>query len=128
MVSALSLSEEEEQILSRKGGRVRFKYPKGEIHFQGVLKDRCVMFAPSWTGVPYWDVIDLIQFTEPKRFEALRFGYYRKSKGKLRWASQTTLTEPIETFKALFIKAVREKDWFKRFLQDVLKEAEESRG
>lgn len=118
-----SLSEEERHILSRIGSRVRFKYPEG--HFQGILKDRCVMPAPSWTGVPYWDVIDLIEFMEPKRFEALRFGYYRKSRGKLRWASQTTLTEPIKTLKALFIKAVKEKEWFRKFLQEVLKEAEE---
>jgi len=118
----MGLSEEEEKILSRKGKKVYFKYPKPEPRFRGVLKDRCVMLAPSWTGVPYWDVVDLIEFDEPKKFRALRFGYYRKSKGRLIWASQTTLTEPIITFKALFKKAVKEKEWFKRFVEDVLRD------
>jgi hypothetical protein len=122
----MGLSEEEKLILGRIDRKVRFKYPKPEPHFQGILRDRCVMYAPSWTGVPYWDVVDLIEFIEPKKFKVLRFGYYRKSKGRLIWASQTTLTEPMETFKALFKKAVKEKEWFKRFLEDVLKEADES--
>ena len=94
------MSEEEKVILSRINGKVLFKYPEPDkARFQGTLKDRCVMSAPSWTGVPYWDVIDLIEFEgQGKRFEAMRFGYYRKSKGRLIWASQTTLTEPIDTF------------------------------
>lgn len=113
----------EEQIIKKVGKKVYFKYPTPEPHFQGVLKDRCVMSSPSWTGVPSWDVVDLIQFEEPQIFEALRFGYYRKPKSNLVWASQTTLTEPIDTFKRLFVKAAKEKKWFKGFLKDVLREA-----
>lgn len=117
------MSKEEKHILSRVGTEVHFAYPKPEPLYQGILKDRCIMWAPSWSGVPYWDVVDLIEFTKPKKFKAMRFGYYRKSGGKLRWASQTTLTEPIETFKELFVKAAKQKKWFKEFLEDVLKTA-----
>jgi hypothetical protein len=34
--------------------------PKPEPQYGGELKDRSVLFAPSWTGVPYWDVVDPI--------------------------------------------------------------------
>jgi hypothetical protein len=119
--------EEEKRILNRIGSDVHFAYPSPEPHFQGKLKDRCVMWAPSWTGVPYWDVVDLIEYTKPKKFLALRFGYYRKSKRKLIWGSQTTLTEPIKTFKELFVKTAREKKWFKDFLEDVLDEVKQSK-
>jgi len=49
-----------------------------------------------------------------KKFEAIRFGYYRLKNGKLKWASQITLTEPIEVYKKLFVKAAKEKEWFKK--------------
>jgi len=118
-----SNQDKESRIIKRRIGEpVNFKYPPPEPQWRGKLKDRCVMPAPSWTGVPYWDVVDLIEFEgQGKKFEAIRFGYYRKSKGQLRWASQTTLTEPIETYKELFKKAVKEMPWFKKFLEDVLK-------
>lgn len=116
------MKEEEKKILSRIGSKVNFNYPSPEPRFSGVLKDRCVMYVPSWTDVAYWDVVDLIEFSKPEKFKAMRFGYYRKAKGKLGWASQTTLTEPIETYRELFVKAAKEKKWFKTFLEDVLKE------
>lgn len=121
------MEDVESKILSRIGKRVKFNYPKGEGTYYGKLKDRCVLRVPSWTGVPYWDVVDLIEFEEPKRFEAIRFGYYRLKNGKLKWASQTTLTEPIEVYKKLFVKAAKEKEWFKKFLKEVLEEAKNTK-
>lgn len=83
----------------------------------------CFMPPSIWVKVPYWDVVDIIEFEEPKKFVALRFGYYRLKDGKLRWASQTTLTEPLEVYKKLFVKAAREIGIFRNFLRTVLKEA-----
>ncbi|MHA1505878.1 MAG: hypothetical protein ACTSR0_01615 [Candidatus Asgardarchaeia archaeon] len=115
------MEEIERKILSCIGKKVKFNYPEGKYY--GKLKDRCILYAPSsWTKVPYWDVVDLIEFEEPERFEAIRFGYYRLKQGKLKWASQTTLTEPIEVYKKLFVKAAIEKVWFRNFLKEVLEE------
>ena len=116
------MEEVERRILNCKGRRVKFNYPEGEGAYYGKLKDRCVLRVPSWTGVPYWDVVDLIEFERPERFEAIRFGYYRLKNGKLIWASQTTLTEPIEVYKKLFVRAAKEMEWFKKFLEEVLEE------
>lgn len=108
----------EQNILDKVGEDVKFNYPEGGV-FQGKLIDRCILRTQSWTGIPSWDVVDLIEFEE---FKALRFGYYRLKNGKLRWASQTTLTESLEDYKKLFVKAAKEKEWFKKFLQEVLEE------
>ena len=103
---------------------MKFAYPKGEGEYYGKLKARCVLYAPSmWVKVPYWDVVYIIEFEEPKKFVALRFGYYRLKGGKLRWASQTTLTEPLEVYMKLFVKAAREIELFGIFLRTVLNEA-----
>ena len=111
------------KIKGRIGKKVRFKYPEGI--YKGKLIDRCILYAPSeWVEVPYWDVVDLIQFETPKKFKAMRFGYYRFKNGKLKWASQTTLTEPLEIYKKLFVKAAREMKWFKEFLEEVIQELE----
>ncbi len=126
MMSSKEIKENEKKILSSIGEEVKYKYPSGEGVYRGQLKDRCILHVPSWTNVPYWDVVDLIEFEEPKRFEALRFGYYRLKDGKLRWASQTTLTEPFEVYKKLFIKAAKEKEWFRKFLYEVLEEVQPS--
>lgn len=74
-----------------------------------------------WVKVPYWDVVDIIEFEEPKKFVALRFGYYKLKDRKLRWASQATLTEPLEVYKKLFVNAAREIELFRNFLRTVLK-------
>ena len=118
------MEEMVEKILSKIGSPVEFTYPEGDI-YKGVLKDRVVISAPTWTekDVPYFDTVDLIQFRVPQEFTVLRFGYYRVKNGKLGWAAQTTLTEPLETWKELFVKAVKEKHWFRDFLIDVLREA-----
>ncbi len=117
----------EKKILSKIGKSVKFKYPeksrKGKNVFHGKLIDRCIFKTYSWTDIPSWDIVDLIEFEE---FTALRFGYYRLKDGKLRWASQTTLTESLEDYRKLFVKAAKEKEWFKKFLQDVLEKVEKT--
>jgi len=79
--------------------------------------------SSSWQGGEAADVIDLIEFTEPKPFDAIRFGYYNitgPNHDKLRWASVGALTEKTDELKDLFIKAAREKTWFRELLEEVL--------
>lgn len=117
------MSTVEEQILRDLGRkRVRFAYPGVEGVLNGTLKDRCVLAAgTNIGGVPYWDVIDLITFdgqTEP----FMRIGYFRKPVNRLVWGSQTTITEPLSTWKDLFVEAARNKEWFRGLLEEVMSE------
>jgi hypothetical protein len=51
------------KILKRVNRPVSFSYPAGEEHKHGVLVDRAVVRSnPGTRGVPYWDVVDLIEF------------------------------------------------------------------
>jgi hypothetical protein len=112
-----------EKILSSVGKPVNFNFPGSEPDKKGILKDRCVMPSETGeTGVPYWDVVDLIEFPVKKDPLWIRFGYYRAPEGKLGWGSQTTITEPIRIWKSLLIKAAREKLWFKQLLMEVMRE------
>ena len=116
-------SEEKNWIEGRIGKPVHYKYPNDEGDKKGILKDRCVLSPDDKIdGVPYWDVIDLIEFKdEPKnKRENIRIGYYRKPKDKLVWGSQTTITEPKDVWKKLFVKAATEKKWFRELLEEVL--------
>jgi hypothetical protein len=70
--------------------------------------------------VPYWDVIDLIEFPGEPEPKWIRIGYYRKPKDKLVFASQTTITEPIETWKGLLFHAAKEKAWFRELIEHVM--------
>ena len=80
---------------------------------------------PDSKGVPYWDVVDLIEFPEEPEPEWIRIGYYRKPHDHLVWGSQTTITEPIEIWIKLLVKAANEKPWFKKLLNDVMDELQE---
>jgi hypothetical protein len=109
-------------IRSRVGNRVSFRYPGDEGEKTGVLKDRTVV--PSITppgAVPYWDVIDLLEF-EGQSEPWMRIGYYRKPKDRLNWGSQTTITEPLSVWKRLMVTAARDKKWFRDLLDDVIRE------
>ena len=82
----MSENVERNRILGRIGKRVRFRYPEiPNRKVTGKLKDRYAFHTQSFTGVTdYWDVIDLIELEyNGKKIEAIRFGYYRRSKGKL---------------------------------------------
>ena len=113
------------QILARIGSRVTFLYPAAEGNAEGTLRDRYVLPVSSRGKVPYWDVIDLIDFpSEPAR-DWIRVGYYRKPGDRLVWGSQTTITEPVATWKRLLVGAAREKPWFRELVEEVARELRE---
>ena len=114
-----SMTDELHRILSCIGERVSFKYPEGDKH--GILKDRVVVESTNESGaVPYWDVVDLIEFKDEKEPEWIRIGYYRKLKHTLNWGSQTTITEPVSIWKRILVNAAQEKKWFRDLLEDVM--------
>ncbi len=112
------------KIMEEVGKRVSFDYGPNEKRLIGKLLDRVVVHAnpEEPDGVPYWDVVDKIQFGQK---QWLRFGYYRMPKNHLQWCAQTTLTEPLETWKGLLIRAAKKKSWFRDLLEEVLQEARE---
>jgi hypothetical protein len=111
------------KIPSCIGRKVSFKYPGNEGDKHGVLKDRAVIESTNEPGsVPYWDVVDLIEFKGEKEAEWIRIGYYRKPGPSLNWGSQTTITEPTSIWKKILVNAGREKKWFRDLLEDVLSE------
>jgi hypothetical protein len=55
-------NEVAQKILSRVGTPVTFHYPGNEGHKHGTLKDRAVIFSSAASKVPYWDIVDLIEF------------------------------------------------------------------
>ena len=115
-------TDEIRKILDCIGRRVNYQYPGDERSQHGILKDRCVFESPYGGDVPYWDVIDLIEFEGEKEPQCIRIGYYRKPKQKLNWGSQTTITETVSGWKGLLVKAAREKKWFRDLLEDVTRE------
>ena len=125
------MSTVEEVILRDLGTKkVHFKYPGVEGELRGTLEDRCVLAAGNNIGgVPYWDVIDLIKFEGQNEPDFMRIGYFRKplNLNRLVWGSQTTITEPLSTWKALFVKAALEKDWFRSLLEQVVSEVNTER-
>jgi hypothetical protein len=112
------------KILSRIGTKVNYKYPGDEKSQHGVLKDRSVFESQYPGDVPYWDVVDLIEFEGEKEPECIRIGYYRKPGKTLNWGSQTTITETVSGWKGMLVKAAQEKKWFRDLLEEVTKELE----
>lgn len=111
------------KILSAIGKKVIFVYPEGEGKKQGILKDRVVVESTNQhLKVPYWDVVDLIEF-EGEQEQRIRIGYYRKPRNSLnpRYASQTTITEPISVWKEILVNAMQ-KEWFRDLIEDVMRE------
>lgn len=114
-----------ETIRSKVGSLVTFKYPGNEGTARGVLKERAVIASDSSrAGVPYWDVVDLIEFLDHPEPLWMRIGYYRRPKDRLVWGSQTTITEPLRIWKRLLVEAARQMPWFRKMLHEVLAEAE----
>ncbi len=114
-------TDELHRILSCIGRGVSFKYPGNEGDKHGILKDRAVVESTNESGaVPYWDVVDLIEFKDEKESEWIRTGYYRKPKHRLNWGSQTTITEPVSIWKRILVNAAKEKKWFRNLLEDVM--------
>jgi hypothetical protein len=118
-----STNDEVSKIKSCIGKKVSFKYPGNEGDKYGILKDRVVIESSNEIGtVPYWDVVDLIEFKGEKEPLWMRIGYYRKPNDKLNWGSQTTITEPISIWKKILVNTAREKKWFRDLLTDVMTE------
>jgi len=112
-----------DRIKSKIGKKVSFKYPGKEGDKHGILKDRSVVESDNTIGkVPYWDVVDLIEFKNEKEPEWIRIGYYRKPSERLNWGSQTTITEPISVWKNIFVHTAKEKKWFRDLLIEVINE------
>lgn len=109
------------RILSKIGQEVHYRFPGDEGNLEGTLKDRAVIVSPTGSVVQYWDVVDLIEFNDRKE-PWIRFGYYRRSKNRLIWGSQTTPTGPASEWKKIFIKTTREKKWFRKLLEEVCRE------
>ena len=104
--------------------RVSFKYPGREGTKRGILKDRAIIRSgDGGEGVKYWDVVDLIEFPGEWHPLWMRIGYYRQVGDQMRWASQTTIAEPLETWKRLLVEAARDKDWFRQLIRDVASES-----
>jgi hypothetical protein len=119
-------SDEIDKILSRIGTKVNYIFPGDEKSQHGILTDRSVFESQYGGAVPYWDVVDLIEFEGGKERECIRIGYYRKPRQNLNWGSQTTITETLSGWKGLLVKAAREKKWFRALLDDVMSELEKS--
>jgi hypothetical protein len=119
----LSLTKKEARAKIRKavGKPVKFDYPS-KFKRRGLLKERVIVWS-GWSEeskrkrVGYWDVVDLIKFPHKGGHRLwIRIGYYRQVGNKLRWASQTTITEPPHTMKRIFAQAAKQKKWFRDVL------------
>lgn len=81
------------------------------------MRDRAIVWSGhSRSGADYWDVVDLIEFPTAKHRDWIIIGYYRQVGDKLRWGSQTTITEPVHTMKRLLGQAAKQKQWFREVL------------
>jgi hypothetical protein len=83
----------------------------GVKHKFGRLVDRAVVRSsnPGSRGVPYWDVVDLIEFKSEKNPNSTRIGYYRLPERRPQWGSQTKITEWVETSKRVLVEAAKQK-------------------
>lgn len=114
----MTLTDEEvhAKLFKPVGKPVEYKYPGGR-KLRGLLKDRVIVRSdedPS--GALYWDVVDLIEFPdEAEHKEWIRIGYYRQVGDKVRWAGQTTITEPYHIMKRVFAEAAQ-REWFRDVL------------
>lgn len=115
----MSLTKKEivAKLLQPVGQRVAFNYPGSKGNKRGYLRDRAVVWSGHGSsGADYWDVIDLIEFPHEKHPHWIRIGYYRQVGDRLRWASQTTITEPVHVMKRVLAQAAKQKEWFRTVL------------
>ena len=114
---SLTKKEIKAKLMKAVGKTVAFNYPGNKGNKRGFLKDRVIVWSGhSSSGADYWDVVDLIKFENVKEGLRIRIGYYRQVGDKLRWGSQTTITEPVHIMKRLLAQAAKEKEWFRRVL------------
>lgn len=115
---SLTKKEVKVKLMEAVGRKVAFNYPGGgKDNRRGILKERVVCWsAASPSGAKYWDVVDLIEFHGDKHRLWIRIGYYRQVGDRIRWASQTTITEPVHIMRRLLARAAKEKEWFRSAL------------
>ncbi len=114
---SLTKKEIKTKLMKAVGKKVAFKYPGDKGNKRGYLKDRVIVWSGhSPSGADYWDVVDLIVFPRERERRRIRIGYYRQVGDKLRWASQTTITEPVHVLKRILAQAAKEKEWFRKVL------------
>jgi hypothetical protein len=89
----LTKQEVRAKLMKAVGRPVAFKYPGSSV--RGRLKDRAIVPSGWFDGAYYWDVIDLIEFPREMHRYRIRIGYYRQVGEKIRFAGQTTITEPV---------------------------------
>ena len=89
---------------------------------KGKLIDRYVIKGGEDDWVIYWNMIDLIRF-ETEDEDWLRITYYRYKKKEKRWvfAGQTSFSDPISSFRELFVNAIKEKEWIRLFFKEICK-------
>ena len=119
----MAIDHDLDTIISKIGKPSNFTYPGDEASRKGRLKDRSGLRAPKEEGrATYWPTVDLIEYQEEP--DLMRFGYYRGSSSQ--WGAQATLAARLPVWKKLFVKAAREKPWFRKLLEDVMRELEKS--
>ena len=64
------------KILSCINKPVLFRFPGSEGKKCGILEDRVVVLSrDEKTHIPYWDVVDLINFPDEREKRWIRIGY-----------------------------------------------------
>ena len=119
---SLTKKEVRAKLQEAVGKPVKFNFPDDKDNKRGILKERVIVWS-GWSGegnkvgAIYWDVVDLIEFPhrgKPRQW--VRIGYYRQVGDKLRWGSQTTITEPPRVWKRVFAQAAKQKKWLRDLL------------
>jgi hypothetical protein len=124
---------------SWKGTTVTFTYPEKPYKRKGDLLQRIVIADSFLPEVNYWNILDVIKFShDPNNPNNiwLRITYYRylknavikTKKGKVtnkRWifAGQTSISDPINAFEELFVKAIRKDEngkWIRPLFKNVM--------
>jgi len=109
----MSEKEIRAKLMRPIGKPVVFNYP--DCTLRGVLLDRVISAGGSVTEADYWDVVDLIEFPNEPTKQWVRLTYYRQAKGRLRFAGQWSISEPLPVMKNLlrvaseFISSVERK-------------------
>jgi hypothetical protein len=81
--------------------------------------NRAVVWSSETPDADYRDLVDLIEFPEHAHHRWIRRSDYRQAGDQLRWAGQTTITEPVPVMRRLFAHAAKQKSWFRKVLAGV---------
>ena len=117
-VRRVTVVDAKKKIIKRIGKKVAFNYPAGEK--TQARNSRRPRGGPEQPPIEQsavlGHVVDLIRFRSETHRHWIRIGYYRITKGRLQWGSQTTICEPIGTWEKLLVGAATQKPWFRDLL------------